>query len=183
MPTCLPMKVRNMASPSASTTRANAPTSRSVDVELVDRGTATPVGSFVSFAMNAVSDDRKAAARRAAAARFRFSFAACCAAGGFATGAWAGTVAGVVVPCVGGVTLAGADDPEEAEDGPLYCDEAGAGCALGTGSGVRGREDVPEGGSGLGRSARASTAHSRATDSATTTVKNLTVLTSLLAPP
>jgi hypothetical protein len=124
MPTCLPMKVRNMASPSASTTRANAPTSRSVDVELVDRGTATPVGSFVSFAMNAVSDDRKAEAcrdaRRAAAARCRFAFAVCFAAGGFATGAWARPpVAGGGVPCVDGGTLAGAEDPEEGEDGPL----------------------------------------------------------------
>lgn len=181
------MKVRNMASPSASTTRANAPTSRSVDGELVDRATATPVGSFVSFAMNAVSDDRKADARRAAAARCRFAFAACCAAGGFATGAWARPrVAGGGVPCVDGVTLAGAEDPEEAEDGPPECDDAdedGAGCALGTGSGLKGREDVPEGGSGFGRSACASTAYDRATDSATTTVKNLTALTSLLAPP
>jgi hypothetical protein len=117
------MKVRNMASPSASTTRANAPTSRSVDVELVDRGTATPVGSFVSFAMNAVSDDRKAEAcrdaRRAAAARCRFAFAVCCAAGGLATGAWRAPVAGGGVSCVDGGTLAGAEDPEEAEDGPL----------------------------------------------------------------
>jgi hypothetical protein len=94
-------------------------------------------------------------------------------------------VAGVDVPYVDGVTLAGAEYPEEAEDGPLYdeVDEGGAGCALGTGSGVRGREDVPEGGSGLGGAACASTAHDRTTDSATTTVKNLTVLTSLLVPP
>jgi hypothetical protein len=144
--------------------------------------------------MNAVSDDRKAEAcrdaRRAAAARCRFAFAVCFAAGGFATGAWARPpVAGGGVPCVDGGTLAGAEDPEEAEDGPLECDEAdeadegGAVCALGTGSGIRGREDVPEAGSGFGRSACASTAHNRATDSATTTVKNLTALTSLLAPP
>jgi hypothetical protein len=101
-------------------------------------------------------------------------------------------VAGFDVPCVDGVTLAGAEDPveaedpDEAEDGPLECDEAdegAAGCALGTGSGLRGREDVAEGGSGFGRSARASTAHNRATDSATTTVMNRTALTSLLAPP
>ena len=139
--------------------------------------------------MNAVSDDRKADARRAAAARCRFAFALCCAVDGrgLATGAWARPpVAGVGVPCGDGVTPASDEDPEEAEDGPLDCDEVdegGAGCALGTGSGLRGREDVPEGGSGLGRSACASTAYSRATDSATTTVKNLTVLTSLLAPP
>ena len=84
--------------------------------------------------------------------------------------------------CVDGVTLAGAEDPEEAEDGPLECDEAdegGAGCALGTGSGLRGREDVPEAGSGFGCSACASTAHNRATDSAITTVKNLTALTKI----
>jgi len=53
-----------MASPSASTTRANAPTSRSVDDELVDALTATPEGSFASFARNEVSDNRKADARR-----------------------------------------------------------------------------------------------------------------------
>ena len=64
MPTCLPMKVRNIASPSASTTRANAPASRSVDVELVARPTVTPVGSLVSFARNEVMDNRKADARR-----------------------------------------------------------------------------------------------------------------------
>jgi hypothetical protein len=73
--------------------------------------------------MNAVSDDRKAEAcrdaRRAAAARCRFAFAACCAAGGFATGACARPpVAGGGVPCVDGVTLTGAEDPVEAEDGP-----------------------------------------------------------------
>ena len=94
-------------------------------------------------------------------------------------------MAGVAVPWVDGVTLVDAEDPEEAEDGRLECDEAddgGAGCTFGTGSGVRGREDAPDAGSGLGRAACASTAHDRATDKATKTVKNLTVRTSLFAP-
>lgn len=95
-------------------------------------------------------------------------------------------MAGVDVPFVDGVTLAGAEDPEETEDGPLRCDETddgGAGCAVGTGSGVRRREDAPEGGSGLGGAACASTAYDRTTDSATTTVTNLAAFTSLLPPP
>ena len=102
-----------MASPSASTTRANAPTSRSLDVELVDGPTATPVVSFVSFAKNEVSDTRKADARRdarRAADRFGGAAGRCC----FATGGWWTPVAGV-----DGVTRTGAEDPEEADDGPL----------------------------------------------------------------
>jgi hypothetical protein len=70
------------------------------------------------LARNDVSDNRKADARldaRRAADRLGAA-GRCC----FATGAWARTpVAGVDVPCVDGVTLAGAEDPEEAEDGPL----------------------------------------------------------------